>query len=87
MNNQSPDTKHYDAIVVGAGIAGLYQLYRLREAGYSVKVFDAGEGLPVDIAIVKRVAWRGRCHGVSVRSGPGEQYIRVRFVQVERRDD
>lgn len=45
MNNQSPDTGHYDAIVVGAGIAGLYQLYQLREAGYSVKVFDAGENV------------------------------------------
>jgi len=32
---------HYDAIVVGAGIAGLYQLYRLREMGLSVKSFDA----------------------------------------------
>ena len=30
-----------DAIVVGAGIAGLYQLYRLRAMGLSVVAFDA----------------------------------------------
>ncbi len=30
-----------DALVIGAGIAGLYQLYRLREAGLSVKSVDA----------------------------------------------
>lgn len=31
----------YDAIIVGAGVAGLYQLYRLREMGLKVKSFDA----------------------------------------------
>ncbi|MEN9728218.1 MAG: hypothetical protein RL434_2584 [Pseudomonadota bacterium] len=31
----------YDAIVVGAGFAGMYQLHRLREMGLRVKVFDA----------------------------------------------
>lgn len=31
-----------DAVVVGAGFAGLYMLYRLREKGMSVKVFEAG---------------------------------------------
>jgi monoamine oxidase len=28
--------KHYDAIIIGAGVSGLYQLHRLREAGFSV---------------------------------------------------
>ena len=32
---------NYDAIIVGAGIAGLYQLHRLREMGLKVKSFDA----------------------------------------------
>src|SRR5579885_1014627 len=32
----------YDAIVIGAGISGLYQLHRLREAGFSVRVFETG---------------------------------------------
>src|SRR5690242_13038544 len=31
-----------DAVVVGAGFAGLYMLYRLRKQGLSVKVFEAG---------------------------------------------
>jgi cation diffusion facilitator CzcD-associated flavoprotein CzcO len=30
----------YDVVVVGAGFAGLYMLYRLREAGFTVMVFD-----------------------------------------------
>ena len=35
----------YDAIIIGAGIAGMYQLYRLRELGLSVRVFETGSGL------------------------------------------
>ena len=32
----------YDAIIIGAGISGMYQLYRLRELGMTVRVFEAG---------------------------------------------
>jgi cation diffusion facilitator CzcD-associated flavoprotein CzcO len=35
----------YDAIVIGAGISGLYMLYRLRELGLRVRVFEAGTGV------------------------------------------
>src|ERR1700678_219818 len=35
----------YDAVVVGAGFAGLYTLYRLRAAGFSVRAFEAGDGV------------------------------------------
>src|SRR5688500_18823266 len=35
----------YDAIVVGAGFAGLYMLHRLRGLGLSAKVFEAGGGV------------------------------------------
>ena len=38
-------TGSYDAVVVGAGFAGLYSLYRLRAAGFSVRVFEAGDGV------------------------------------------
>ncbi len=31
-----------DAIIIGAGISGMFMLYRLRELGMSVKVFEAG---------------------------------------------
>ena len=40
----SNDTE-FDAIVIGAGVAGLYQLYRLRELGLRVRVFEAGSGV------------------------------------------
>ena len=35
----------YDAIIVGAGVAGLYQLYRLRELNLTVRSFEAGSGV------------------------------------------
>lgn len=38
-------TDQFDAIIIGAGVAGLYQLYRLRELGLSVRVYEAGTGV------------------------------------------
>ena len=35
----------YDAVIVGAGFAGLYMLHRLRALGLSVRVFEAGDGI------------------------------------------
>src|SRR5262249_59987289 len=35
----------FDAVVIGAGVSGLYQLYRLRELGLRVRVFEAGTGV------------------------------------------
>ena len=35
------EAKYYDAIIIGAGVTGLYQLYRLREMGLSVRAFEA----------------------------------------------
>jgi cation diffusion facilitator CzcD-associated flavoprotein CzcO len=35
----------YDAIIIGAGMSGLYQLYRLRGQGMRVRVFEAGTGV------------------------------------------
>jgi cation diffusion facilitator CzcD-associated flavoprotein CzcO len=32
----------YDAIVIGAGISGMFMLYRLRELGMTAQVFEAG---------------------------------------------
>jgi cation diffusion facilitator CzcD-associated flavoprotein CzcO len=34
-----------DVLVVGAGITGIYQLYRAREAGFSVQLLEAGGGV------------------------------------------
>src|SRR3954454_22021046 len=38
----SPD---FDAIIIGAGVSGLYQLYKLRELGINTRVFEAGTGV------------------------------------------
>jgi cation diffusion facilitator CzcD-associated flavoprotein CzcO len=35
----------FDAIVIGAGVSGLYQLYRLRELGLKARVFETGTGI------------------------------------------
>src|ERR1700681_4332736 len=35
----------YDAIIIGAGMSGLYQLYRLRQLGLRVRVLEAGTGV------------------------------------------
>ena len=35
----------YDAVIVGAGMSGLYQLYRLRELGLNTLVLEAGTGV------------------------------------------
>jgi len=41
-----PDTPtEFDAIVIGAGVSGLYQLHKLRELGLRVRVFEAGTGV------------------------------------------
>ncbi|WP_240613531.1 flavin-containing monooxygenase [Pueribacillus theae] len=37
-----PTQQTFDAVVVGAGFSGLYMLYRLREAGFSTRVYEAG---------------------------------------------
>jgi cation diffusion facilitator CzcD-associated flavoprotein CzcO len=37
--------QEYDAIVIGAGVSGLYQLYRLRELGLKTRVFEAGSNV------------------------------------------
>jgi cation diffusion facilitator CzcD-associated flavoprotein CzcO len=35
----------FDAIIIGAGVTGLYQLYRIRELGLSVRLYDDGSGV------------------------------------------
>ena len=35
----------FDAVIVGAGLAGIYALYRLRALGLSARVYEAGSGV------------------------------------------
>ncbi len=39
------EIEKYDAIVIGAGVTGLYQLHCLRGLGFSVRVFEDGSGV------------------------------------------
>ena len=41
MSNTQPSTT-FDVVVVGAGLGGLYALYRMRELGLSTRVLEAG---------------------------------------------
>ena len=35
----------FDAVIVGAGFAGMYMLHRLRGLSFSARVFEAGSGV------------------------------------------
>jgi cyclohexanone monooxygenase len=35
----------FDAVIVGAGFAGMYMLHRLRELGFTARVYEAGGGV------------------------------------------
>src|SRR5258708_4975735 len=37
--------EHWEVIVIGAGLSGMYQLYRLRQLGFNVHVYEAGRGV------------------------------------------
>lgn len=45
MSNGQKPSNAVDAVVIGAGFSGLYMLYRLRELGLSVRVYEAGGGV------------------------------------------
>src|SRR5580658_10667039 len=39
------EVREVDAVIVGAGFAGLYMLHRLRALGFSVRVYEAASGV------------------------------------------
>ncbi len=45
----SESRREIDAVVVGAGFAGLYALHRLRGLGLSVRVLERGEMHPTHL--------------------------------------
>jgi cyclohexanone monooxygenase len=45
MTDTPEQKRTLDAVIVGAGFAGLYMLHRLRGLGLSARVFEAGQGV------------------------------------------
>jgi cation diffusion facilitator CzcD-associated flavoprotein CzcO len=45
MSAPAPSSSNPDAVVVGAGLAGLYMLHKLRGLGLRARVFEAGDGI------------------------------------------
>ena len=74
-NNQPPRTsgsiEHYDAVVIGAGVSGMYALHHLREMGFSVRVYDGASD-------VGGTWWYNRYPGARV-DGPGAPFYCYSF--------
>ena len=51
------ETPDVDVVVVGAGFAGLYQLYKLREMGLSARCFETADGVALDPELEPSVEW------------------------------
>ena len=45
MNQSQVRSNEVDAVIVGAGFSGLYMLHRLRELGFTTRLFDAADGV------------------------------------------
>lgn len=68
----SPRTaERYDAVIIGAGVGGLYALHHLREMGLSVRVYDGATG-------VGGTWWWNRYPGARV-DGPGSPFYCYTF--------
>ena len=39
------EAERFDAIVIGAGLSGMYQLLKLRQMGFKARVYEAGGGV------------------------------------------
>ena len=45
MPERTSDIEKFDAIIVGAGVGGLYAIHRLRKLGLKVRAFEAAGGV------------------------------------------
>ena len=71
INHNSESIKHYDAIIIGAGVSGMYALHHLREMGLSVRAFDGAND-------VGGTWWYNRYPGARV-DGPGSPFYCYTF--------
>lgn len=67
----SGTTEHYDAVIIGAGVSGMYALHHLRQMGLSVRVYDGATD-------VGGTWWYNRYPGARV-DGPGSPYYCYTF--------
>jgi cation diffusion facilitator CzcD-associated flavoprotein CzcO len=67
----SGSTEHYDVVVIGAGVSGMYALHHLREMGLSVRVYDGASD-------VGGTWWYNRYPGARV-DGPGSPFYCYSF--------
>jgi cation diffusion facilitator CzcD-associated flavoprotein CzcO len=63
--------EHYDVVVIGAGVSGMYALHHLREMGLSVRVYDGATD-------VGGTWWYNRYPGARV-DGPGSPWYCYTF--------
>jgi len=68
---RSGSIEHYDVVVIGAGVSGMYALHHLREMGLSVRVYDGA----TDIG---GTWWYNRYPGARV-DGPGSPFYCYTF--------
>jgi cyclohexanone monooxygenase len=45
MQKTNPDPDQLDAVIVGAGVGGMYAIHRLRQLGLKVRAYEAGSGV------------------------------------------
>ena len=63
--------EHYDAVIIGAGVGGLYALHHLRAMGLSVRVYDAAAGVGG--------TWWWNCYPGARVDGPGSPFYCYTF--------
>ena len=44
-NAAADPAEDFDAVIIGAGVSGLYQHHRLRQLGLKLRVFESGAGV------------------------------------------
>lgn len=70
-SRRSGSTEHYDVVVIGAGVSGMYALHLLRQMGLSVRVYDGATD-------VGGTWWYNRYPGARV-DGPGSPFYCYTF--------
>ncbi len=70
-SRESGSIEHYDAVIIGAGVSGMYALHHLREMGLSVRVYDGASD-------VGGTWWYNRYPGARV-DGPGSPFYCYTF--------